>query len=219
MAFTALGDSGASMKILLVDDHELFRAGLRLLLLTIERHALILEASTIGEALAAASAHSDLNLCLLDLGLKNERGLDALQQIKAAAPDVAVVVVSALDEIATVHRCIDAGAMSFVSKSASPQLLTKALRQVLRGNIHLPREVFGNAQNHAATHPALTQRQLEVLREVSLGLPTKSISRKLNIAESTVNEHISAIFQALGAHNRTQAVMTAGRMGLRFDGG
>jgi DNA-binding NarL/FixJ family response regulator len=202
------------MKILLVDDHELFRAGLRMLLSTIDHNATILEASTLGEALALAAKHPDLQLCLLDLALKGERGLDGLQQIKESAPNVAVVVVSALEDISAVHRCIDAGAMSFVPKSAPPQVLTEALRQVLAGAVYLPDEVLNDSTSHAVVAPNLTPRQLEVLHALSLGSPTKAIARKLDISESTVNEHIAVIFRALGVHNRTQAVIEAGRLGL-----
>lgn len=206
------------MKILLVDDHELFRAGLRMLLATIDAQAVILEASSLGEALALAAAHPDLQLCLLDLALKSERGFDGIQKIRNSAPNVAVVVVSALEDIAAVHRCIDAGAMSFVPKSATPLVLTEALRQVLAGAVYLPNEIFNDSARAPAVAPNLTARQLEVLRSLSLGYPTKIIARRLDISESTVNEHIAVIYRALGVHNRTQAVIAAGRLGLALTG-
>lgn len=204
------------MKILLVDDHALFRAGFRLLLETLNRDAAVLEAATTREALDIAAEHPDLQLCLLDLALKNEQGLDALHKIKVAAPNVAVVIVSAADEIATIYNCIDAGAMGFIPKSTVPAALTEALRQVLEGAIYLPEQIFNDAPNNSALCPMLTPRQLEVLRGLSRGLPTKLISRELNLSEHTVRDHIAMIFRALDVHNRTEAVIKAGRLRLRL---
>jgi len=200
------------MKILLVDDHALFRAGLRLLLATISRQATILEASTLDEALALAGQHPDLALCLLDLALKRENGLAALQHLKEVAPDIAVVIVSAAEENATIRDCLDAGAMSFIPKSATPEQLTEALRQVLEGRVYLPMQIYDSAP---AAQPNLTPRQLDVLGCLSRGLPTKSIARELGLSEHTVKDHLTSIYQALGARNRTDAVIRASQLGLR----
>jgi DNA-binding NarL/FixJ family response regulator len=100
------------VKILIVDDHALFRAGLRMLLGTIGQNVECLEAANVSDALTLISRHADIQLCLLDLALKNEHGLDAVQKIKETAPQVAVVVVSGADDSATIRSCIDAGAMS-----------------------------------------------------------------------------------------------------------
>jgi DNA-binding NarL/FixJ family response regulator len=207
----------STMKMLLVDDHALFRAGLRLLLGTIGQNITILEAATIGEALSLAEAHSDLQLCLLDLALKNENGLDALNKIKAAAPNVAVVVISAAEESSTIYACIEAGAMSFIPKSAPPEILTDALRQVLAGSIYLPEQIGGANKINSDASPAFSPRQLEVMRGLSRGLPTKLIARELNLSEYTVREYIATIYRILDVHNRTEAVIKANRMRLRFD--
>lgn len=202
------------MKILLVDDHELFRAGLRMLLATIEPEATALEASSLGQALSLVDVHDDVELCLLALSLKNEGGLEALHKFKAAAPDMAVVVVARIKEIPVVYSCIDAGASGFRYRSAFPQVLTKALHEVLSGAVYLPEQMLNIDGGASMNCPALTPRQLEVLRALSLGLPTKSIARQLGISVHTVNEHIALIFQALGVHNRTQAAVAAARYGL-----
>ncbi|MGE0803640.1 MAG: response regulator [Lautropia sp.] len=201
------------MKTLLVDDHALFRAGLRMLMRSIRPEAEVIEASTIGAALAEVAGHPDLQLCLLDLSLKSEHGLDALTQIRAAAPDVAVVIVSGSEEVATMQACIDAGAMSFIPKSVTPDVLVEALRHVLAGTVWLPPAMHA-AQPAGEAPPALTPRQLDVMRCLNRGLPTKSISRELDLSEHTVKEHIASIFRALGVHNRTQAVIRASRWRL-----
>ena len=202
------------MKILIVDDHALFRAGLRLLLATIGQNVSCLEASNVNDALALLAEHADLQLCLLDLALKNEHGLEAIQKIKEIAPQVAVVVVSGADDSAIIRSCIDAGAMSFIPKSVAPEVLTKALQHVLSGAVYLPEQIV-SALEDTQKRPLLTPRQLQVLQCLNRGLPTKLISRELELSEHTVKEYIALVFQALGARNRTEAVIKASRLQLR----
>jgi DNA-binding NarL/FixJ family response regulator len=202
------------VKILLVDDHTLFRAGLRMLLATIGQNVSCLEAGNISEALALLTEHTDLQMCLLDLSLKNEHGLNAIQKIKETAPQVAVVVVSGAEDSATIARCIDAGAMSFIPKSVTPDVLKHALQQVLGGAVYLPDQIVSAIENRVAS-PHLTPRQLQVLQALSRGLPTKLIARELELSEYTVKDHIALVFQALGARNRTEAVIKASQLHLQ----
>ncbi len=201
------------MKILLVDDHALFRAGLRMLLSTIGAHVATFEAADAGAALALLREQPDIQLCLLDLALKNEAGIDAIERIKEVAPQVAVVVVSGAEDSATIRRCIDAGAMSFIPKSVTPDVLTQALQAVLGGTIYLPEQIQSRI-DEVPPAAVLTRRQLQVLQCLNRGLPNKLISRELGLSEHTVKDHITLIFQALGAHNRTEAVIKASRMNL-----
>jgi len=194
------------VQVLLVDDHALFRAGLRMLLTTICPGATTLEAATIAEAQALIAAHPDLQLCLLDLSFKNEGGLHALARIKEAAPQTAVVIISSTEDNGTIRACLDAGAMSFIPKSLGPDVLTQALQHVLLGQVYLPEQIV-NAAGELPSRPSLTARQLEVLQALSRGLPTKLIARELSLSEHTVKEHIALVFQALGARNRTEAVI------------
>jgi DNA-binding NarL/FixJ family response regulator len=202
------------VKILIIDDHALFRAGLRMLLATIGQNVNCLEAASVGEALALISKHPDISLCLLDLALKNEDGLSGIQRIKEASPTSAVVVVSGADDSATIRSCIDAGAMSFIPKSVTPEIMTKALHHVLSGAIYLPEQIV-SALDEAPRRPLLPPRQQQVLQCLSRGLPTKLISRELGLSEHTVKEYIALVFQALGAHNRTEAVIKASQLGLQ----
>lgn len=203
---------GEDVKVLLIDDHALFRAGLRMLLATINPATHTFEASTVAEALLLTAQHSDFQLCLLDLSLKNENGLSGVQRIKDAAPAMAIVVVSGAEDSDTIRACLDAGAMSFIPKSVEPEVLTQALRHVLSGTTYLPEHILLRAAD--TQRPTLTTRQLEVLRCLSRGLPTKLIARELLLSEHTVKEHIGLIFQALAAHNRTEAVIKASQLGL-----
>jgi DNA-binding NarL/FixJ family response regulator len=201
------------VKILIIDDHALFRAGLRMLLSTIGQNVACLEAGTIADALSIITQHSDLQLCLLDLTLKNEQAIGAIKRIKEIAPQVAVVVVSGSDDNDTISNCIDAGAMSFISKSATPDVLKQALKHILKGAVYLPDQI-NSAMDSAALSP-LTPRQQQVLQSLSRGLPNKLIARELGLSENTVKEHIAAVFAALGVRNRTEAVIKASRLQLQ----
>ncbi len=202
------------MKILIVDDHALFRAGLRMLLATIGQKVTCLEAASVADALALIGQNPDLQLCLLDLSLKNENGLGAIQRIKLSAPQVAVVVVSGADDSATIRSCIDAGAMSFIPKSVAPEVLTQALQHVLAGAVYLPDQIM-SAMQEMPDRVQLTPRQQQVLKCLSRGLPTKLIARELDLSEHTVKDHIAMLFQALGASNRTEAVIKASQLRLQ----
>ena len=202
------------MKILIVDDHALFRAGLRMLLSTIGHNVLCVEAGSIADALALIAQHPDLQLCLLDLTLKNEHGLGAIQKIKEAAPRVAVVVVSGSDDSDTISSCIDAGAMSFIPKSATPDVLRQALQHILKGAVYLPDQIVSAMENRSAC-PQLTPRQLQVLQALSRGLPNKLIAHELGLSEHTIKDHVAAVFAVLGVRNRTEAVIKASQLRLQ----
>jgi DNA-binding NarL/FixJ family response regulator len=201
------------VKVLIVDDHALFRAGLRMLLSTIAHGVECLECAGVAEALDLIQKHPDLRICLLDLALKKEHGLQAIQRIKDAAPQISVVIVSGAEDSATIRSCLDAGAMSYIPKSVMPEVLTKALQHVLVGNVFLPEQIM-SAIEAAPQRALLTPRQMQVLNCLSRGLPTKIIARELSISENTVKEYIALVFQALGARNRTEAVIIASKLRL-----
>jgi DNA-binding NarL/FixJ family response regulator len=202
------------VKILIIDDHALFRAGLRMLLSTIGRNVLCVEAGNIADALTLIAQHPDLQLCLLDLTLENEHGLGAIKRIKEAAPQVAVVVVSGSDDSDTISSCIDAGAMSFIPKSATPEVLKQALQHILKGAVYLPDRIVSAMENRSA-QAQLTPRQLQVLQALSRGLPNKLIAHELDLSEHTIKDHVAAVFAVLGVRNRTEAVIRASQLRLQ----
>jgi DNA-binding NarL/FixJ family response regulator len=219
------------MKILVVDDHPLIREALREVLKALDAQIVLVEASSCAEGLAAAHVHPDLGLVLLDLTLPDNSGFDALAQFRAEHPGVPVVMLSATDETQTVTHALDAGAMGFIPKTSSTQLLVSALRLVLSGGVYLPPEVLRHsggapaALYHAGSSAAsamtyreigLTERQAQVLSLMVQGKPNKLICRDLKLAEGTVKIHVTAVLKALGVANRTQAVIAVGRLGLRL---
>ena len=213
------------MKVLLVDDHHLVRAGMRPL---VEKLAGggetmdLLEASSFEEAVALSDAHPDLDLALLDLRLPDVAGFAALCDLQERHPALPIVVVSGEDDPALMREAIEHGALGFIPKSSSPEVILNALRLVLAGGTYLPREIMAAPaapRAAAAAAPApqgldLTPRQMDVLRLVISGKPNKVICRELDLAEGTVKTHIAAVFRALGVSSRVQAVLAASRLGI-----
>ncbi len=214
------------MKILVVDDHDLIREGLRPLLqrLAPQGETLeVLEAATFQAGLDQAAAHSDLDLVLLDLRLPDAQGVTALEQILRRHAGLPVVVVSGEDDPALMRTVVEHGALGYIPKSSSPQVVVNALRLVLAGGTYLPREMMAAAAPAAKPKPGdtassrlgITPRQAEVLRLLLAGKSNKAICRELDLAEGTVKNHIAAIFKALDVTSRVQAVIAAGKLGIK----
>lgn len=222
------------MKILLLDDHPLFREGLALLLHRLSSDLQLLQTATCDEAFALCEAQPDIELILLDLSLVGMRGMDGLAVLRERYPQMPVVVVSSADSPTVIRQAIDAGAVGFIPKSSSSEILLTALRLVLAKGIYLPPNVLlaeplplGRAPRPAAAsapedpldpqHLGLTPRQAEVLYLVLQGKSIKLICRELGLGEGTVKGHVSAVLRALNVTTRTQAVVAAHRLGLRFE--
>ena len=225
---------GTPVKILIIDDHPLIREALRHVLTALDAAINLIEAQNFTEGLAAADANPDLDLLLLDLGLPDIDGFDALVELRKRHPGVPVVVLSASEQPATVTRAIDGGAMGFIPKTTSSQLLLNALRLVLAGGVYLPVEVL--RQHQGTPEPALrlatqanqvgklltpreiglSARKAEVLALLVQGKSNKLICRDLGLAEGTVKIHITAILKALNVSNRTQAVIAVSKLGLQL---
>jgi DNA-binding NarL/FixJ family response regulator len=202
------------MEILLVDDHALFRDGLRLLILTLMPEARLHEAESLDKALSLVRQHP-VSLCLLDLDLRKERGFPGISRISSVAPNVAIIVVSGSEDRPTVQACMEAGARSYIPKSVTSEKFRYALKQVMDGESFLPPGLEDLDPGMLSDFPKLTPRQQEVLYAMSRGLPTKRIARELSLSEYTVKDHISDLFRALGVTNRVEAVNKASRLYLR----
>lgn len=211
------------MKCLLVDDHAMFRDALGLLVAVRHPQVNLLAASRLAEALALLAADPALGLVLLDLALPDSAGLQTLRRVREHSPQARVIVLSADDRPETVLEAIDAGAAGFLPKTADAGVLQQALATVLAGGVYVPplTLLVGGGAPAADTLRGpesldLSPRQIDVLRLLVEGQPNKVIARRLDISPSTVRTHVEALFERLGAHNRTQAVVAAARLGLRF---
>ena len=212
----ALASHFQPMDVLLVDDHALFRAGLKLLLEVTRPELRVHEAVDARTALGWLRAHGAPDLCLLDLELKDHPGMLVLHAMRAMAPRAAIVIVSATDDPAAVCSCIEAGAMSYIPKSSPPADLTQALTRVLQGDVFLPPTIFTAEPFEQTKVLLLTPRQRDVLSGLNRGLPSKLIARELGISEYTVKEYLADLFRLLEVRNRTEAVIKASRLSLRL---
>lgn len=214
------------MKVLIVDDHALIRDALARVVSGLAADMVVLEAIDPQTAFETIEREPDLDLVLLDLALPGMHGLSVLKSLREKHPAVAVVVISASSDRDNVTRALDHGALGFIPKSSSNEVLASALKLVLAGGIYVPPEVLGRGSGElpvspppmaARTLPAdigLTQRQAEILALMMKGKSNKLICRDLDLAESTVKNQVTAIMKALNVTSRTQAVLAVNRLGL-----
>jgi DNA-binding NarL/FixJ family response regulator len=213
------------MNLLIVDDHALFREGLRALLANISPGLSITEASSVEGAVDECKA-GQFRMALLDLGLSSTDGLQTLENFRSAVPEVPVIVLSGDQEPRHIRAAIDLGAVGFIPKSHSSELMIAALRFVLAGGIYLPTHVLDESAEPEHAIAALTKsvtvafarlspRQEEVAQLLLQGSSNKVIARRLRLSEGTVKAHVSAIFQIIGAKSRVEAVIIASRSGIK----
>lgn len=204
-------------KILIADDHALIREGIRGQLRGLGGETAIVEARDWIETIAAAAAHPDLGLALVDLRMPAKEGLTALAELLRASPGLPVLVLSASESVADMRAVLRLGAMGYVSKSETAAVMLGAVRLVLDGGMYVPSALANlgaNVQAAADPAPILTERQLDVLRLIVAGKSNKEIARTLHLAHATVKVHLAAIFRTLEVENRTQAAIAAERLGL-----
>jgi len=201
-------------KLLIADDHPLFRAALRGAAIDAVAGLVVLEAESLEGVLALLESNRDVDLVLLDLHMPGNHGLAGLAAIRAQYPEVAVVVVSANDDPRVVRRALDHGAAGYLPKSSGLDELREAIRCVLACEQWLPASlrasvVRAQSSQHdtelAARLASLSPQQFRVLTLVAEGLLNKQIADRLDVQERTVKAHLTAIFERMGVRNRTQA--------------
>lgn len=213
-------------QVLIADDHPLFREAIARVIDDGFPGSTLLEASDLDSALAVAGRHDDLDLVLLDLNMPGMQGLGGLVRLRNLFPTLPAVIVSAEEEKRVILQTITYGAVGFITKSTPRKQMIQALEQVLAGSIYLPADIIragsGAVAGDESAAPqrqpedlndvlaTLTRKQLQVFERMSRGDSNKVIAYRLNIAESTVKAHVSAILRKLGATNRVQAILSAG---------
>jgi DNA-binding NarL/FixJ family response regulator len=200
------------MKILIVDDHPLFRAGFHAVLEQSDLDAGVLSVSSVPEALQALQTDGDIGLVLLDIHLKGDDGFNALKIIGERFPTTACIMISGDDQQAVAARAVAAGASGFIPKSFTADEMIASIRKVLAGEVFVPETT--NLAAATEQPNGLTLRQLEVISMLGRGFSNKEIARALDVAERTVKAHVSAVFEALNVRNRTQAVLVAQKRGF-----
>ncbi len=209
--------------LLIADDHPLFREALRGVVARLLPEAEIREVEDADALYALVDDAPDADLLLLDLNMPGAHGFSALVHLRAAHPQLPVVMVSAREEPAVMRRALDHGAMGFIPKSSDAATLSAALRRVLDGERWVPLAAqdapptAADERDIAARVRELTPQQFRVLQMVGSGLLNKQVAYKLGVSEATIKAHMSAILRKLGANNRTQAVLLAGKLGVDPD--
>ena len=206
-------------KIVIADDHPLFRGALKQALAGIDNVANVLEAGDFEAVKQLAISTEDIDLILLDLSMPGASGLSALISLRGIHPDVPMMVVSAHDDITTIRRALELGASGFISKSASLDEITHAVVTVLNGDVAAPAGIdLGVEQDPEISGiirrlQSLTPQQTRVLGMLAEGLLNKQVAYELGVSEATIKAHVSAILQKLGVDSRTQAVILLSRIG------
>lgn len=206
------------MDILLIDDHALFRAGLKILLGGLYDPMTIHEAGSIEHALAVTAEQQSLALILMDLNLPGRNGMDSINLMRLRCPGTPVVVLSGVDDETTVLTALRQGAQGFIPKAADPDTLLTHVRRVLAGGTCWPQVRQDEPSFHNEIlnrgHLHLTGRQIDVLTELAKGASNKEIARDLGMSDNTVRTHLAVIFRTLDAHSRAEAIFRARQKSL-----
>lgn len=205
-------------RIIIVDDHPLFRTALRHTLAGGDPSIEVEEAGDMPELTEALERDRDCDLVLLDLNVPGARGFSGLLLLRAQYPEIPVMIISAVEETGVIRSAIDLGAVGYLHKSVGPPEIRRAIETVLAGEMFIPEAVEAAApedEEHADLMrrlATLTPQQVRVLMMLSDGLMNKQIAYELSISEATVKAHVSAILQKLNVDSRTQAVIAASRI-------
>lgn len=205
-------------KVVIADDHPLFRAALKQAIRKISTNAKIMEVSSLGETSDILAAEDNINLLLLDIHMSDSDGFAGLIMYKQAYPLTPIVIVSASEEPEIIRNAIEFGASGFIPKSANLSVIREAINTVFEGQSWWP-EIDGLSQlgstgnlsfsESSKLFSTLTPTQSKVFMAIAEGLLNKQIAFKMDISESTIKTHITAIFKKLNISSRTQAVIFA----------
>lgn len=216
----------SSLRLLVIDDHPLFRAGLRHLVNELADQMEVVEAGDVDQGREVLAGDAAIDLALIDLLMPGMTGFESLRRFCHEFHQLPVVVVSVKERSEEVRLAIDAGAKGYIPKSSNPEVLLNALKLVISGGVYLPPNLLNLSEPRSDWRPEirrqtipphgslarLTVRQREVLTLLAEGKSNKEIAQDLGLAAGTVKIHVSSIFKALNVNNRTLAVIAANEL-------
>lgn len=211
------------MKVLIADDHALFRDGLSMRLEQIDPKSVIFQAANFTQALKIVNDEKKLDLVILDLDMPDMHWEAGVEEIKKKSDGARFVVISASEDARCIRKTFDAGVSGYIPKRSDPKILNSALQLILDGGTYFPTSILENnnpsagnvsENNSKGKGKTLTNRQSEVLGFVAKGMSNKQIAYEMGVSEATVKLHINALLRSLGVTNRTQAVVTAQQQGI-----
>lgn len=203
-----------AQKIIIADDHPLFRAAMQQAVKQLVPEAEIEQAESLPELQLVVEQHNDADLILLDLQMPGAHGYSGLVFLRSHYPEIPVIVVSACEDPAIMCQALDHQASGYIAKSSSLEDISAAIRLVLEGDLYLPEvarrhqhQPNQNALDLAERLASLTPQQFRVLTMMAEGMLNKQIAYDLDVSEATIKAHVTAIFRKLGVRTRTQAVI------------
>lgn len=207
------------MKILIADDHALFRDGLAMRLEEINHDIVLLQAPTFSQAAKILDKENDINMIIVDLDMPDMRWEDGVEELKKKAPRASMVVISASEDIRNIRKILTTGIKGYIPKRSDPKIMHNALKLILEGGTYIPPALIENSNestsnNYRHNGKTLTNRQSQVLDLIAQGKSNKQIAYEMGVSEATVKLHINALLRSLKVNNRTQAVVTAQKLGL-----
>ena len=207
------------MKILIADDHALFRDGLALRLEEIAPEAAILQASSYSQVFKILNTEPNIDVLILDVEMQDMPWLESLKKIHTLAPKMKIIVVSASEDSRTIRTILATGVKGYIPKRSEVKVFNNALKLIIEGGSYVPPNLLENTTINALSGrnigiKTLTTRQSQVLDLIAQGKSNKQIAYDMGVSESTVKLHINALLRSLHVSNRTQAVITAQKIGL-----
>jgi len=202
------------MDILIADDHELYRTGLKQLLHEHFDDSNVLEAYNHEQAQLSLHENKNIDVILYDLLMPGKNGFDAIDCIIKEFPEIPLIVLSASDSVNDIINVIQIGAMGFIPKAESNLVIISAIQLVLAGGIYVPHRLVSNMKHCHVNANVLTHRQIEVIKCLVEGKSNKEIARELQLTDTTVKVHLSTIFKLLNVKNRTQAAIELEKLNL-----
>lgn len=208
--------AGASLRILIADDHEMIRLAIRVALAGLAANIEWHEASSADEVGALLGQDANFDLALLDFSMPGASSVDWIAALRARHPSLPLIVVSGSEDPQLVRNLIALGVAGYIPKSDTATVIAQAVRLVLDGGTYAPLRLLSKdaegateAGRAGSSPAALSPRQLQVLNCLARGLPNKLIAREMALSEGTVKAHLLAIYRALNVRNRTEAVVAA----------
>lgn len=209
---TETKNAGGSIRILIVDDHNVVRQGLRALLSTVEGFDVVAQASSQVEAVHLYQQHRP-DVTLMDLRLQQGSGAEAIQELRRLDAKARIIVLTTYDGDEDIFKALQAGAKSYLLKGSSSEELVEAIHKVHAGKQYSPHAVAARLAGRVGAEE-LTGREMDVLQQIVLGKSNKEIAQQLGISEATVKSHINNLLGKLMVEDRTQAAITAIQRGL-----
>lgn len=209
-------------KILIADDHPLFRDAIKSVITEKLPGYMLIETANLDEAIELVDENPDIDLILLDLNMPGMDGLNGIVRMRNQAPEIPLGIISAEEDKSVVLQTIGYGAVGFIPKSTTRDTIAQAIEQILDGQVYMPADIIRSGSSHSGSGmhrqgndidlkniSHLTRKQLQVFERMAKGKSNKQIAYEMNIAETTVKAHVSAILHKLNVKNRIQAVLCA----------